>query len=216
MTNPWRDRLQRWLRPLARRSPLSPNQITIVALLANVTAAVILAFGGRNPLCFLAAPPFLAIAGIMDALDGLVARERGLSSRFGDFLDHLADRLSDCFLFAGWAVGAVVRIEIAIVATLGIAMVGYSGTQVEATFRVRRYDGLGRGEFVLALVALPIISYSLAVAGILTTQYGPLTIPEYLASALACATALGVIQRVRLAKALADEDDAKGRGTTVE
>lgn len=206
MTNPWRDRLGRWLLPLARRSPLSPNQITLAALFANVVAAVVLAFGTRDPRCFLAAPPFLVIAGFMDALDGLVARERGVSSRFGDFLDHLCDRLSDCLLFAGWAIGASVRIEIAVVATLGVAMVGYAGTQVEATFGVRRYDGLGRGEFVLALVALPVFSYSLAILGLLRTPYGPFTIPEYLALALAVFTAAGVMQRVRLARALSDRN----------
>jgi archaetidylinositol phosphate synthase len=216
MTNLWRARLERWLLPLARRSPLTPNQITIAALLGNVAAAIVLAFGSRDPRCFIAAPPILVIAGFMDALDGIVARERGMNTRFGDFLDHLADRLSDCALFAGWAIGASVRIELAIVASLGVAMVGYAGTQVEATFGVRRYDGLGRGEFVLALVALPVFSYSLAMLGILTTRYGPLTIPEYLALGLAVFASIGVIQRVRLARSLSADEASKGRDAAVE
>lgn len=210
MTNPWRERLDRWLTPLARRSPLTPNQITIVALAVNLTAAVILAFAARDPRCFLVAPPLLAVAGFMDALDGIVARERGLTSRFGDFLDHLADRMSDCFLFAGWAIGASVRIEIALVGAIAVAMTGYAGTQVEATFGVRRYDGLGRGEFVLALVALPLISYSLAVVGVLTAEWGPFTIPEYAALALAGFAALGVAQRIRLARRLSRDDGGPG------
>ncbi|MFA6955798.1 MAG: CDP-alcohol phosphatidyltransferase family protein [Thermoanaerobaculia bacterium] len=216
MTNPWRARLERWLLPIARRSPLTPNQITIAALILNLTAAFLLALGSRDARLFLAAPPLLILAGFMDALDGIVARERGLTSRFGDFLDHLADRLSDCFLFAGWAIGASVRIEVALIASLGVAMIGYAGTQVEATFGVRRYDGLGRGEFVLALVALPVISYSLAGLEIIRTRFGPFTVPEYFAVALACFAAFGVQQRVQLARSLAERERADETPRAVE
>ena len=217
VANPWRDRLERWLLPIARRSPLTPNQISVLALLINVAAAVVLSFGAVHPALFLVAPPLLAIAGLLDALDGIVARHRGLSSRFGDFVDHLADRVSDCFLIAGWTVGASVRIEIAILTTLGVALTGYAGTQVEATFGIRSYDGLGRGEFVLALVSLPVIAYTLASVGILETRFGPFSIPEYLALTLAVFTALGVMQRVRLARRLAaDEGPPPERSTPVD
>lgn len=216
MSNPWRARLDRWLLPVARSSPLTPNQITVIALVVNLAAAVLLALGNRHPALFLVAPFLLAVAGIMDALDGVVAREKGLSSRFGDFVDHLADRVSDCFLIAGWAIGASVRIEIAILVTLGVALTGYAGTQVEATFGVRSYEGLGRGEFVLALVSLPLISFSLASAGMLETRFGPLSVPEYLALALALFTAIGVIQRVRLARRIADGESIPGPAGRVE
>lgn len=216
MSNPWRDRLGRWLMPIARRSPLTPNQITVLALLINLTAAALLSLGAKRPSLFLVAPFLLAIAGIMDALDGVVARERGLSSRFGDFVDHLADRVSDCFLIAGWAIGSSVRIEIAVVMALGVALTGYAGTQVEATFGVRSYEGVGRGEFVLALVSLPLISFSLASGGIMKTSYGPFTIPEYLALTLTLFTGLGVVQRVRLARRLADGDPRPNTVAPVE
>lgn len=216
MPNLWRVRLDRWLLPIARRSPLTPNQITVLALLINLTAAALLSLGAKRPSLFLVAPFLLAVAGIMDALDGVVARERGLSSRFGDFVDHLADRVSDCFLIAGWAIGASVRIEIAVVMALGVALTGYAGTQVEATFGVRSYEGVGRGEFVLALVSLPLISFSLASAGIMETSYGPFTIPEYLALTLTLFTGLGVIQRVRLARRLADGDSGLSTAAPVE
>ena len=37
--NVWRDRLHRWLSPLARRCPLSPNTITLIALALNAVGA---------------------------------------------------------------------------------------------------------------------------------------------------------------------------------
>jgi phosphatidylglycerophosphate synthase len=182
-----------------------------VALLVNLLAAAFLWRGSSQPALFLAAPALLALAGLMDALDGIVARERGLASRFGDFVDHLADRFSDCFLVAGWALGASVRPEIALLATLGVALTGYAGTQIEATFGVRDYEGVGRGEFVLGLISLPLISYSLASAGILTIRFGVFTIPDYFALLLAAFTALGVSQRVRLARRLSTQEPRQDR-----
>ena len=90
--HPWRERLARWFTPMAKRMPLSPNAITIVALLLNVVAGICLAYGARRPWLFLLAIVIIAVSGLADALDGIVARVQNKSSRFGDFLDHCADR----------------------------------------------------------------------------------------------------------------------------
>src|SRR5690349_5668822 len=100
--HPWRERLSRWLTPLAKRSPLSPNAITLAALLLNLAAASMLLLGTRHPALFLLAVVFVTSAGFADALDGLVARLQRKESRFGDFLDHVCDRVSDTALAACW------------------------------------------------------------------------------------------------------------------
>src|SRR5258706_6927898 len=86
--HPWRERLARWFTPMARWMPLSPNAITLIALFLNIVAGICLAFGARRPALFLVAIVFIAISGIADALDGIVARVQEKSSRFCDFLDH--------------------------------------------------------------------------------------------------------------------------------
>src|SRR5438309_7742993 len=96
--NVWRERLGRWFDPLARRLSLSPNAITLIALAINLIAAAMLIHAKRSPRFFLIAMVFLAVGGLADALDGIVARAQGKSSRFGDFLDHVADRISDTTL----------------------------------------------------------------------------------------------------------------------
>ena len=88
--HPWRDRLNRWLEPMARWSPLTPNAISLLALLLNVMGAVAL-----YARWFLVAIAFIAAGGLLDAFDGLVARTQDKQSRFGDFLDHGLDRISD-------------------------------------------------------------------------------------------------------------------------
>ena len=44
--NPWRERLARWFTPMARRIPISPNAITLIALFLNIVAGVCLAAQG--------------------------------------------------------------------------------------------------------------------------------------------------------------------------
>ncbi len=45
----------------------------------------------------------VALASLFDALDGKLARMKGVASKRGDLLDHVIDRFSDIFILAGLA-----------------------------------------------------------------------------------------------------------------
>jgi archaetidylinositol phosphate synthase len=197
--HPWRLRLERLFGPRARRIPVSPNTITSIALAMNLGAAVVLALASRDARLFLVTPVLVGVAGLLDAVDGLVARFQGKESRFGDFLDHLSDRVSDSTLIAGWAVGAEINLPLAVASVLLVTLAGYAGTQVEATFHVRSYEDLGRGEFVLSLFTLPLIAFTLDRAGLKTTPWAGMTILEWLTALLAVFALLSIVQRVRRA-----------------
>jgi CDP-diacylglycerol--serine O-phosphatidyltransferase len=68
---------------------LMPNGLTLLNLFCGVYA-VILAIRGD----FAAAPGFIVLGGIFDALDGRVARATGTGSRFGEELDSLVDAIA--------------------------------------------------------------------------------------------------------------------------
>lgn len=195
--NVWRDRLFRWFAPLARRCPLSPNAVTVLALLLNVVAAGLLA---RR--AFALAVVFLVIGGLADAFDGIVARVQEKTSRYGDFLDHFADRVSDVLLITGWLLGNDVRIEITLAAVIIVLLNGYAGTQIEATWHERNYDSVGRGEFVLGLVVYPIVSHILYANGWQTISAGGLRIAEWMTVLLIAFALLGIAQRFALAARL--------------
>ena len=197
--HPWRDRLSRWLTPMAKRSPFSPNEITLGALLLNVMACVAFLDGPRYPVAFLIALPLIAIAGFADALDGIVARLQQKESRFGDFLDHVCDRVSDTALAACWMIGNRVREPIVVIAVILIMLNGYIGTQIEATWRERNYESLGRGEFVLALFVFPIVSFILFSNGWSALRFGGATIAEWLSVLLIVFALLAIAQRFVLA-----------------
>ena len=198
--HPWRERLSRWFTPIARTCPLSPNAITVIALLINIGAAILLATGPRWPPGFLVAIVLITIAGFADALDGIVARVQQKETRFGDFLDHVCDRISDTMLAAGWMIGNGVREVLVAAVIIAIMLNGYIGTQIEATFRERNYEALGRGEFVLTLVVFPIVSFILFTNGWARQTFGFATIAEWLSILLLLFALLGIAQRIALAR----------------
>jgi phosphatidylglycerophosphate synthase len=190
----WRDRLNRWFTPLARRCPLSPNAVTLLALAINALAAYLL-----YRRLFLVAVVLITVGGLADAFDGIVARVQQKATRYGDFLDHFADRVSDVLVVTGWLLGSAVRPEIAIATVIVVLLNGYVGTQIEATWHERNYETLGRGEFVLALVVYPIVSHILFENGWAGGAAGGLSVTEWMAVLIVAAAIFGIVQRFGLA-----------------
>lgn len=191
----WRERLARWFYPLARRMPLSPNAISVLAFLVNAGGAWCFVRAARDPRLFLVAIVFVTAGGLADALDGIVARVQGKMTRYGDFLDHFLDRVSDTLLLVGWLWGNGVRPSLVVTAVIAISLNGYIGTQLEATFHQRNYDTVGRGEFVLGIIVFPIVSYILATNGWSAARYATLTIAEWMTAVLIAFALLGIAQR---------------------
>jgi CDP-diacylglycerol--glycerol-3-phosphate 3-phosphatidyltransferase len=76
------------------RSRISPNAVTLLGLVIQVGAAMLILDGA------LLAAGFVAIAAaIFDVLDGAVAKAKGITSNFGAFLDSTTDRLADSLYF---------------------------------------------------------------------------------------------------------------------
>jgi len=74
---------------------LSPNQLTLLALAANVVCGALIVAGE-----WAWAGVALIVGGTFDVMDGSVARHRGESRRSGAFMDSVLDRVSDMILFS--------------------------------------------------------------------------------------------------------------------
>src|SRR6476646_7779018 len=163
--NVWRERLHQWFLPAATRCPLSPNAITLLALGLSLIAASCFYRGGHSPSLFLVGMGVVVLAGLADAFDGIVARVQHRETKYGDFLDHFADRIADTMLAAGWMLGNRVQHELALGAIIAIMLNGYIGTQIEATWGSRDYGSVGRGEFMQDLIVFPIVAFILYTNG---------------------------------------------------
>jgi CDP-diacylglycerol--glycerol-3-phosphate 3-phosphatidyltransferase len=77
---------------------------------------------------FEAAGAILVVGSSLDALDGIVARELGMTSDAGEVLDSVMDRYSDTFALAGLGLfyrDSAVSLAIVLLALLGSTMVSY-------------------------------------------------------------------------------------------
>jgi len=101
LSQTWKDRGREIFRPAGRflaARRVSPDLLTILGVCLSLLAALLLGRGS-----FFAAGLVLLLAGLCDILDGDVARERGLVSPFGAFLDSTLDRVSEGALYIGLA-----------------------------------------------------------------------------------------------------------------
>src|SRR5437867_10027465 len=81
---------------LCVRLRIHPNTLTLIGVIVNVAAAWALGFGH-----FLLAGVIMIVANIFDFIDGKVAYQLQLQSRFGAFWDSTLDRFSDLALLTG-------------------------------------------------------------------------------------------------------------------
>jgi phosphatidylglycerophosphate synthase len=108
------------------RTRVHPNFLSVLGLAVNLSAAASFASGR-----FAAAGIAMLAGGMLDWLDGAVARAQGRASHFGEFLDSSLDCYSDLILFVGLLVyyARVNRFLYAVlvcVAIAGSVMMGYS------------------------------------------------------------------------------------------
>lgn len=78
------------------RLGLMPNTMTLLGLAGNVVGAILLAQGNMTWGGIL-----ILLMGPVDALDGTMARLRGMAGSFGAFVDSVTDRYSELVIFGG-------------------------------------------------------------------------------------------------------------------
>lgn len=186
--------------PLARRLPdVSPTALTVVSLLAGVAAGGAFALARRGAAWYAVAALLLAVSGAADSLDGIVARLRGRATAWGDFLDHVADRVVEVAVLAGIAFSPRASRGLAVAVLVVTLLHSYLGTQIEASFGVRRREGPGKEAHFVALIAFALAA---AVLPELTLPLGPrgVPLPDAFLAALGLATLAGVALRLAAAR----------------
>lgn len=123
------------------RAGVAPNTITLLGLATMIAGGVTIARGhfGLGGWAFCA-------GSALDAMDGIVARERRMSSRAGELLDAVVDRYGDAVVFAGLVFyyrGSPWALALVLCAMLGTSMVSYVRARA-ATIGVDPPSGLMR------------------------------------------------------------------------
>ena len=158
----YRDLGTKILTPVANIIPFGPMGISLLSLITALIAGYSFYISDidENKSWLLLASLMVFLTAVFDALDGIVARIRGLSSKRGDLVDHTLDRVADIIIVGGIALGSLVDITIGFSAIIGILMLSYMGTQAQAIGAGRDYAGiLGRADRLIVLTIVPIIQY---------------------------------------------------------
>jgi len=114
------------------RFRIHPNILTFTGVIVNILAAWALALDH-----FLTAGVLMVVANIFDFIDGKVAKDLRMESKFGGFWDSVMDRFSDFSLFIGLIILYARRespeyIIITAVATMFSVMTSYTRARAES------------------------------------------------------------------------------------
>lgn len=165
------------LTPIARfllRYRISANQVSYTGLAFNLCAAALIASGYA-----IGAGVLFLFAGMMDLLDGILARLSKTDSPFGAFVDSNVDRVSEGVVFAAITYrfaleGNPVNAAMVVIALLAGVLVSYARARAEGLGVSCKVGLLTRAERVVLIAAgllfgvLPLAIYLLICLSLVT------------------------------------------------
>ena len=151
---------QNLLRPLVRAlagAGVTPNQVTLAAfVLSCVVGAAVAAWPAYHAVLLLV-PLTMFARMALNAVDGMLAREHGMQTVLGGFLNELTDALADCALYLPFALVLPAYDWLVVGVVLAAVIAEYAGVISQALGGSRRYDGpMGKSDraFIFGLLAL--------------------------------------------------------------
>jgi len=107
-TDGWVDRhcnrpVGRWLAKMLVHTSVSPNQVSVAAILLGLVAAALFAQGDYRRA--LEGAILLQVSAMVDCVDGYLARAMFKESRLGKWLDLAGDQVVNIAIFAGIGIG---------------------------------------------------------------------------------------------------------------
>ena len=148
-----REKYEEIILPLGKaigRLGLSPNSFSLLSVVVAGLAGWY--FYNRNlPLGVL----FVVLSGMLDMIDGAVARATGKASSFGTVLDHVLDRYAEFLIVCGIIWGGYVRWFLGVFCLFGMVMASFTRAKAESVGGLDRCQvGVAeRQEKLLILVA---------------------------------------------------------------
>lgn len=155
-----KPKFQGLLRPLCKKMAMAgvtPNQVTILALLLSlIIGALIVIYEAAAWTLFLV-PIYLFIRMALNAIDGMLAREHDMKTDLGTILNEIGDVVSDTALYLPFALITGMPeylVILAVILAIISEMTGIVAVQIKAN---RRYDGpMGKSDraFTFGVIAL--------------------------------------------------------------
>ncbi|MCS5635084.1 MAG: CDP-alcohol phosphatidyltransferase family protein [Myxococcota bacterium] len=149
-------KLDEWIRmvfPFLFKGQIDPNLLTILGAMVCLVAAA--AFGAGQ---FFVGAVLLAIGGLCDLVDGVVARHHAIETKFGAFLDSTLDRLVDMAVMLGLIIhfalaGDQITALVAATGLMASVLTSYTRARAESLNLALPGGVVERGERIGLLIA---------------------------------------------------------------
>ena len=132
---------------------LSPNFWTVVGLIIALASAVVYGMGMEFGLII--GGILLLVSGFFDMVDGQVARVTGKTSKKGEYLDSMFDKISEVAIFLGILVGGYAEPYLVLLAITLSLLVSYA--RAKSDLINIKLQGIGIGERDERLLVIAII-----------------------------------------------------------
>jgi CDP-diacylglycerol--glycerol-3-phosphate 3-phosphatidyltransferase len=159
---------QALLRPLLRllvRVGITPNQITVSAILLSLVGGALIWASQSQPFFLLAVPVIMLVRMALNALDGMLAREYNQASPVGEIINEVGDILSDTVLYLpliGLFYSSMSTVLLIGFYILLACLSEFCGVLAKAMTSTRRYDGpMGKSDraFCISILALALFFF---------------------------------------------------------
>lgn len=154
-----KPKFQQLLMPIVdwmRKIGMTPNQVTILALLLSIVTGIILSIFHENKWIYILMPIVMFVRMALNAIDGVMAKKYQMKSHLGLLLNELGDVISDLFLFIpfvfiaeDYGIGIMLFISLSIISEM-------AGVTVQVIGSTRRYDGpMGKSDraFIVGFIS---------------------------------------------------------------
>jgi len=154
-----KPKFQQLLMPIVdwmRKIGMTPNQVTILALLLSIAMGIILSIFHENKWIYILMPIVMFVRMALNAIDGVMAKRYQMKSHLGLLLNELGDVISDLFLFIpfvfiaeDYGIGIMLFISLSIISEM-------AGVTVQVIGSSRRYDGpMGKSDraFIVGFIS---------------------------------------------------------------
>lgn len=154
-----KPKFQQLLMPIVdwmRKIGMTPNQVTILALLLSIITGIILSIFHDNKWIFILMPIVMFVRMALNAIDGVMAKKYQMKSHLGLLLNELGDVISDLFLFIPFVfiaedhgIGIILFVSLSIISEM-------AGVTVQVIGSSRRYDGpMGKSDraFIVGFIS---------------------------------------------------------------
>src|SRR6266699_883109 len=154
----FKPKFQNLLRPTMNalaRAGLTPNVVTVTAIIGSILVGAAVSQGGAKHTLLLLLPVWLFLRMALNAIDGMMARELDMSTQLGAVLNELGDAISDLGLYLPLAFVYEAATWPVIAFSIGAVLTEFSGVLGRALGTIRHYEGpMGKSDRAFLVGAL--------------------------------------------------------------